>query len=112
MATVSAYANDEGYEVVFVEPLKNFATAGDLLIAISSSGRSQNVLTAVATARERDCKVVTFSGFDENNALRRTGDVNFYLRSHLYGFVEVGHLSLCHAILDLDMGWSPETKRL
>ncbi|MGA8473189.1 MAG: phosphoheptose isomerase, partial [Pseudolabrys sp.] len=39
------------------------------------------------------------------NALRRTGDVNFYVQSSAYGFVEIAHLSLCHAILDIDMGW-------
>ena len=49
--------------------------------------------------------MVTFSGFGEDNSLRRLGDVNFYVRSGEYGFVEVAHLALCHAILDLDMGW-------
>ncbi len=49
MATVSAYANDEGYEVVFAEQLKNFATAGDMLIAISGSGNSPNVLGPSST---------------------------------------------------------------
>ena len=81
------------------------ARAGDVLIAISSSGRSSNILAAVEVARTKDCRVVTFSGFGEDNELRRTGDVNFYIRSREYGFVEVGHLALCHAILDLDMGW-------
>jgi D-sedoheptulose 7-phosphate isomerase len=78
------------------------------LVAISSSGKSPNILAATATARERDCRIVTFSGFDEDNGLRSTGDVNFYVRSREYGFVEIAHLSLCHAILDIDMGWSPD----
>jgi D-sedoheptulose 7-phosphate isomerase len=55
MATLSAYANDEGYEVVFLEPLKNFATEGDLLIAISGSGNSPNVLRAVEYANSIGC---------------------------------------------------------
>jgi len=58
MATLSAYANDEGYEVVFVEPLKNFATAGDLLIAISGSGNSPNVLRAVEFANSIGCTTI------------------------------------------------------
>ena len=52
MATVTAYANDEGYGAVFVEPLKNFAQAGDLLIAISGSGNSENVLRAAGLASQ------------------------------------------------------------
>lgn len=51
IATITAYANDEGYERVFVEPLKNFAQAGDILIGLSGSGNSPNILTAVAYAR-------------------------------------------------------------
>jgi D-sedoheptulose 7-phosphate isomerase len=61
----------------------------------------------VKEARMRGCKVVTYSGFSETNDLRRTGDVNFYVRGQdkEYGFVEVAHLALCHAVLDIDMGW-------
>jgi D-sedoheptulose 7-phosphate isomerase len=78
-----------------------------MLIAISSSGQSPNILEAVKVARGRDCKIVTYSGFSEDNALRRTGDINFYVRAKKgeYGFVEIAHLALCHAVLDIDMGW-------
>jgi D-sedoheptulose 7-phosphate isomerase len=76
------------------------------LIAISSSGRSANILAAVERARAAKVGVITFSGFGRDNKLRRTGDLNFYVRSSEYGFVEVAHLALCHAILDLDMGWA------
>src|SRR5262245_56038641 len=58
MATLSAYGNDEGYESVFVEPLKNFATAGDILFAISGSGNSPNVLRAVEYANSVGCKTI------------------------------------------------------
>ena len=50
----------------------------------------------------------SFSGFKNDNRLRRLGDVNFYVSSLQYGFVEIAHLALCHAILDLDMGWSAQ----
>jgi D-sedoheptulose 7-phosphate isomerase len=64
MATLSAYANDEGYEVVFVEPLKNFAVAGDLLIAISGSGNSSNVLRAVEYANSIGCTTMGLTSGD------------------------------------------------
>lgn len=58
IATLTAYANDEGYETVFVEPLKNFATEGDMLLAISGSGNSPNVLAAVEYANSVGCTTV------------------------------------------------------
>jgi D-sedoheptulose 7-phosphate isomerase len=58
VATITAYANDEGYESVFVEPLKNFAQAGDVLIAISGSGNSGNVLRAVEYANSIGCRTI------------------------------------------------------
>jgi D-sedoheptulose 7-phosphate isomerase len=104
-SALTCLGNDLGYHNVFAKQLEFHARAGDLLVAISSSGRSPNILAAVATARERKLGVVTFSGFDADNDLRRSGDVNFYVGARQYGFVEVTHLSLCHALLDLDMGW-------
>jgi D-sedoheptulose 7-phosphate isomerase len=104
-SALTCLGNDLGYQNVFAKQLEFHARAGDLLVAISSSGRSPNILAAVAMARQQQVGVVTFSGFDEDNDLRRAGDLNFYVRSRLYGFVEIAHLSLCHAILDLDMGW-------
>jgi D-sedoheptulose 7-phosphate isomerase len=104
-SALTCLGNDLGYENVFAKQLDFHARPGDVLIAISSSGRSPNILAAVKMARSRECKVVTYSGFTEENDLRKTGDVNFYVRSGEYGFVEVAHLALCHAILDIDMGW-------
>lgn len=108
-SALTCLGNDLGYENVFAKQIDFHARAGDLLIAISSSGRSPNILSAVSAARARDCRVATFSGFTEQNELRRTGDVNFYVRSREYGFVEVAHLALCHAMLDIDMGWGRPT---
>jgi D-sedoheptulose 7-phosphate isomerase len=107
-AALTCLGNDLGYQNVFAKQIELHGRSGDLLIAISSSGNSPNILAAVATARSRGCDVVTFSGFSEDNKLRRLGDINFYIQSPEYGFVEIAHLSLCHAILDLDMGWKPQ----
>ena len=104
-SALTCLGNDLGYENVFAKQIDFHARPGDVLIAISSSGKSPNILAGVSAARSRNCDVVTFSGFGDDNNLRAMGDVNFYVRSKEYGFVEVAHLSICHAILDLDMGW-------
>jgi D-sedoheptulose 7-phosphate isomerase len=104
-SALTCLGNDLGYENVFAKQIEMHARPGDLLMAISSSGRSPNILEAVAAARVRDCRVATYSGFTESNDLRRTGDVNFYVPATEYGFVEIAHLALCHAVLDIDMGW-------
>ena len=99
-AALTCLGNDLGYENVFARQIEMFGRPEDLLIAISSSGRSPNILAAVRAARATGCSVVTLSGFDADNPLRRMGDLNFYVASHQYGFVEITHLGLCHAVLD------------
>jgi D-sedoheptulose 7-phosphate isomerase len=106
-AMLTALGNDLGYENVFAHQIECHGRAGDVLIAISSSGKSPNILKGVQTARSQNGKVITFSGFRDDNPLRKAGDVNFYVRSMEYGFVEVAHQAIIHAILDLDMGWKP-----
>jgi D-sedoheptulose 7-phosphate isomerase len=101
---LTCLGNDLGYENVFSRQLDLHAAEGDLLIAISSGGKSRNILDAVAIARHRGCRVVTLSGFGADNPLRKLGDLNFYLPSDQYGYVEVGHLTILHAILDFAGG--------
>ena len=97
---LTCVANDFGYPHVFEKSIEMFADPGDVLIAISSSGKSENILRAVATAVKAQCRIVTMSGFSPDNPLRRQGEVNFYVPSHSYGFVEIAHLSLCHGMVD------------
>lgn len=106
-SVLTCLGNDYGYEHVFEKQIEWHGREGDLLVAVSSSGASRNILNAVAAARAKGCYIATFSGFDSNNPLRETGDVNFYLPNMNYGFVEVGHLVLLHAVLDIQMGWTP-----
>jgi D-sedoheptulose 7-phosphate isomerase len=80
---------------------------GDLLVAMSSSGRSPNILEAVRAARERSMTVMTLSGFGADNPLRHEGDLNFYVPSREYGFVELSHNAIIHLFLDLQCGWQP-----
>ncbi len=100
-AALTCMGNDYGYEDVFARQIAAHGHEGDMLIAISSSGASKNILRAVAVAGDLGMRVVTLSGFDADNPLRRLGWRNLYLSSHRYGFAEVGHLALLHAILDL-----------
>jgi D-sedoheptulose 7-phosphate isomerase len=110
-AMLTALVNDIGPEAVFAQQIEFYAQAGDVLVAISSSGASPNILAAVAEARKRGCSVVTFSGFDPSNPLRQSGGLNFHVPAEEYGFVEVTHTALIHAILDLSLGWGTENDR-
>ncbi|MCP4697737.1 MAG: SIS domain-containing protein [Gammaproteobacteria bacterium] len=93
-------ANDYGYENVFAQPLDTLAGSNDVLIAISSSGRSPNIVNAAAKAAEHGAVVFTLSGFNEDNPLRKAGSVNIWLESRDYGFVECGHAFILHNLAD------------
>lgn len=100
-AALTCLGNDLGYENVFAKQIEMHARDGDVLFAISSSGQSPNILNAVAAACKKGCTVISFSGFASDNPLRRSGDVNFYVSSSHYGYVEISHLTLIHAVLDM-----------
>ena len=97
---LTCISNDFCYEEVFVKPIERFADAGDIVFAISSSGKSANITNAVTAAKEAGCTTVTMSGFGEDNPLRSMGDYNFYIKDGGYGVVEIGHLFLMHTIAD------------
>lgn len=101
IAGLTCISNDFGYEHVFEKPIEMFAEKGDMLIAISSSGRSENILRAVKAAKEKRCIIATLSGFNKDNSLRKLGYVNFYVPSTNYGHVEVVHHSICHCLVDM-----------
>ena len=98
---ITCMANDFGYEHVYSEPLKRLVEKGDILIAISSSGDSQNIINAVTLALRHELILVTFSGFKITNKLYESNKgLAFYLPSSLYGLVEVGHEALLHAVIE------------
>ncbi len=109
-AALTCLGNDLGYDQVFAQPIAQHATASDIVMAISSSGASANILNGVAAARAAGAFVVTMSGFRSDNPLRSLGDWNLYVPSGEYGLVEVTHLGLCHALLDLAMGWGAQAE--
>ena len=104
-STLTCLSNDLGYENVFSKQIEMYGQEGDLLIAISSSGQSPNIIAAVNSARNKKIKILTLSGFSPENVLRTLGDVNIYVPENEYGFVEISHLAICHAVLDFAMGW-------
>jgi len=111
-SSLTCLGNDLGYDQVFAKQVQMQGFAGDVLIAISSSGGSMNILNAAHAAADMNCDVITFSGFKPDNALRRLGAVNFYVDSGVYGLVETGHQAILHAILDTAMGWTTATKTI
>jgi D-sedoheptulose 7-phosphate isomerase len=99
-AIITCFANDYGYENAMAEWLKIYMQKGDLLVAISSSGKSANILNAVKIAKQKEASIVTLSGFAKGNPLSETGLINFHIPSNSYGVVECYHQVILHAILD------------
>ncbi|NCX93868.1 MAG: SIS domain-containing protein [Gammaproteobacteria bacterium] len=99
-SVTTCISNDYGYEHVYERQLLQFATHRDVVIAISSSGKSKNILNAVAAARTCGAKVITLSGFGADNPLRRVGDFNLWLDAKDYGQVEIGHAFMLHNLTD------------
>jgi D-sedoheptulose 7-phosphate isomerase len=98
MALFSAYANDEGYENVFSQQLANLLLPGDIVIGISASGNSANVLNAIAFAKTRNATTVGFTGFD-GGQLAQMVDLNVHANSSIIEHVEDIHLMLEHMIV-------------
>jgi D-sedoheptulose 7-phosphate isomerase len=97
VATMTAWSNDACYEDVFVEQLKNLVRPLDLVIAISASGNSENVLRAVRYANEIGCKTVGWTGFGGGKLAGLT-DVSVVVDSGEYGPVEDAHHILNHVL--------------
>ena len=99
VSLLTALANDLGYENVFSEQLKNLIRAGDVLIVISASGNSPNVLAAIRYAQERSAEVAAIVGFGGGQAAQ-IADLAIVVDSDHYGIVEDVHLVLNHILVD------------
>ena len=102
-AVMTCMGNDYGYEQVFAKPLDFLLRHGDLLVAISSSGKSQNILNAINVAHEKGAGVVTFTGFEKDNPAMTSGDMNVYVPCSKYGIVESIHNLMLQEIVDIIM---------
>ena len=101
---LTCFSNDYGYERVFEKAVEFYGDEGDLIILISSSGSSTNVVNAAKRAKELNMGVITFSGFKSNNALRKLGDISFWVDSTAYNIVEMTHHIWLLAIVDYIIG--------
>lgn len=97
---ITCFANDFGYENALKEWLKIHYEKSDVLIAVSSSGKSKNILNAVDYANSLDGKVITLSGFKNDNPLQQKGKINFHIPAENFGIVECFHQVILHVILD------------
>jgi D-sedoheptulose 7-phosphate isomerase len=97
LPTITAYSNDVCYECVFVEQLKNFAEPGDVVVAISGSGNSPNVLRAIEYAKSVGCRTIALSGRD-GGKLGPLAELNLQVSHPHMGRIEDAHLVMLHMI--------------
>jgi len=88
---LTCFSNDYGYENWVQKALSFNADKGDMLICISSSGNSKNIINGAKFAKKIGCKVITLTGFDKKNKVRKIGDVNLWVDSKNYNIVEMTH---------------------
>ena len=97
---LTCFSNDYGYENWVKKALSFYADKGDLLICISSSGESKNIINGAKFAKKIGCKVITLTGFSKNNELRKLGHINLWLESKNYNFIEMTHHTWLLSIVD------------
>jgi D-sedoheptulose 7-phosphate isomerase len=97
LPTMTAYSNDVSYDCVFCEQLKNFAEPGDLVMAISGSGNSPNVLRAIEYANSLGCKTISLTGRD-GGKLGPLAQLNIQVPVPHMGRIEDAHMIVCHMI--------------
>ena len=98
---ITCFANDYKYENWVVEAIKAYSNKKDLIILISSSGTSLNIVNAAKFCKDNKINSITFSGFDENNPLSKLGNVNFHIKSNEYNYIEMCHHIILVALVDI-----------
>ena len=101
---ITCFANDYGYENWVAKALEFYADKGDLVILISSSGSSKNILKAAKTAKHLGLSIITFSGIKKDNLLEKEGEINFWVDSKAYNIIENTHLIWLLMVCDLIIG--------
>ena len=97
---ITCFSNDYGYENWVAKALDCYADAGDVVILISSSGQSKNMLIGANKAKSIDASIITLSGFLEDNPLRKLGYINLWVDSKEYNIVEMTHHIWLLAVVD------------
>lgn len=102
-AVTTCMGNDYGYDSIFSRPMQFLVRENDLVVAISSSGNSPNIINAIQVAKEKKAEVITLTGFDSTNKAKQMGDVNIYVPCNKYGIVESIHNLILQQIVDIIM---------
>lgn len=105
-ALITAYSNDYGYDKSLAKLLGSYMDKGDVLILISVSGESLNIIEAAKYSQELGNMVITFTGKDSNNSLKKIGDMNFWVDSNAYNIVEGIHMIWITSVIDMVIGKS------
>jgi len=101
LSLITAIANDISFNEIFAEPIRFQMVENDMLVAISSSGNSKNVIRACEECRKKNGKIITLSAMKRDNALQSLGDINIYIPAQTYGWAESGHAAILHYWMDL-----------
>jgi D-sedoheptulose 7-phosphate isomerase len=88
---ITCFANDYGYENWVVKAIEAYGDPEDLVVLISSSGKSPNIVNAASYAKQNGFPLVTLSGFEADNPLRKLGDINLWVNSNNYNIIEMTH---------------------
>jgi D-sedoheptulose 7-phosphate isomerase len=100
---ITCFGNDYGYENWVTEAIRAYSDDNDLIILISSSGQSENIVNAAKFSKEKNLDLITLSGFKSSNPLREIGDVNLWINSDNYNYVEMSHhiwlVALCDFVI-------------
>lgn len=97
---LTCFSNDYGYENWVQKAISFYADKKDLLICISSSGKSENIINGAKYGKKIGCKVVTLTGFSSKNKVKKIGHVNLWLDSQNYNFIEMIHHTWLLSIVD------------
>ena len=101
---LTCFANDYGYEKVFSKSLEFYADRGDVVIIVSSSGRSKNLLEAAKVCKKKKILLYTFTGFSKSNPLKKMGNINLWVNSKAYNIIENIHQIWLLSIVDKIIG--------
>mgnify|MGYP001173540667 FL=1 len=98
---ITCFANDYGHDHWVAEAIKAYTSKNDIVILISSSGTSNNIINAAKYCKEMNIPFITLSGFSKNNPLSQLGNVNIYIDSNSYNFIEMTHHIILVSIVDI-----------
>ena len=98
---ITCFANDYGHDNWVTEAIKAYMQKNDMIILISSSGTSLNIVNAAKYCKEKNISLITLSGFSNNNPLSKLGNINIHVQSESYNFIEMSHHIILVSIVDI-----------